>query len=55
MVKLQPFTEQADAECRESLKRDPELSSSCRMNPDVQRGVRRRVPENLTGCCPIVL
>ena len=51
MIKLRAFTEQADAEGRESRNRDPEQSSSSRMEPDIRHCVRRWEPEDLSPRC----
>ena len=51
MVKLQAFTVQAEAEAWGARNRDPERSSSSRMDPDIQRGVRRRETEDLSPRC----
>ena len=53
MVKLRAFTEQAEAEDRESRNQDlePERLSSSLMDPDIQHSVRRREPEDLSPRC----
>ena len=51
MVKLRAFTEQVDAKGRELHNRDPERSSLSWMDPDIQCGVRRREPEDLSPRC----
>ena len=51
MVKLRAFTERAEAKGRESRNRDPEWLSSSRMDPEIQRDVRRQEPEDLSPRC----
>ena len=48
MTKLRAFTEQADDEHRVSHNRDLARSLGSRMSPDIQHGVRRREPEDLS-------
>ena len=51
MIKLWAFTEQADAEGRESRNRDQARSTSSRMDPDIHRSVHRWEPEDLSPRC----
>ena len=51
MIKLRAFAEQADAESPESHNRDQARSTSSRMDPDIQCGVHRQEPEDLSPRC----